>query len=428
MITITTSLLSRPTAPGSNEIAVYARINLRSATERFKPIEISTRLKCEKKLWDQKAGRFKGKNPKTQSYNNRLTQFEADIIAAFNSCNGSGEFDLEDFKRIIGCKGAKAQKEFSISELFSECTKKKGNELGIKRHGRYDLVQIRFLDSLKTGNSGRNIKPQEITREDFLRFKNYLQAKNLSGNTIIGHLKILKAVFREAFNSKIIKEFPFNDCSTAYVKSQRQFLTYEELSRIESLPDLGLTPRQQLVRDLFIFQSYTGVAISDLTELQTDHLHTSLHGTMLVKNKCKTKEFFRAPLSEVPTRIIEKYKEQAKPKNRLFWVPCIKDYNRDLQIIRHLAKIEKPLISHIARHTMACMYLQGGGSIYTLASILGHSNVRTTQIYGKLQDHGMLSEARQVFKNLSNRDAEIIPINRLLKGGQDGSARQANTR
>lgn len=171
-------------------------------------------------------------------------------------------------------------------------------------------------------------------------------------------------------------------------KTNREHLSEAELNAIMSL-DLKVLPRLEAVRDVFVFCCFTGLAFSDVSTLTADKIVTDADGELWIrKHREKTDELSSIPLLEIPRQIIEKYSDHKKiiGTDRLLTVLSNQRCNGYLKEIADLAGITKKLTMHVARHTFACLSLDNHVSIETISKMLGHSNIKTTQTYAKMQD------------------------------------------
>lgn len=170
--------------------------------------------------------------------------------------------------------------------------------------------------------------------------------------------------------------------------ADREALTEDELKRMIEL-DLKAFPRLDVVRDTFVFCCFTGLAFIDIQTLKRSDISVDAEGNMWIRKKReKTDELSVIPLLEVPRKLIEKYKEHPKVMLDGVVIPVISNQrnNAYLKELADLAKINRHLTSHIARHTFATVSLNNHVPIETISKMLGHSDIKTTQIYAKMLD------------------------------------------
>ena len=115
----------------------------------------------------------------------------------------------------------------------------------------------------------------------------------------------------------------------------------------------------------------------------------------------KTGTDVKVPLLEVPLGILEKYKdtdESSELSKPLLPVLSNQKMNSYLKEIGDLCGIEKNLTFHQSRHTFATNALSHGMPVESLAKMLGHSNIKTTQIYAKITDHKLNQDMESLEK------------------------------
>lgn len=165
---------------------------------------------------------------------------------------------------------------------------------------------------------------------------------------------------------------------------ERCFLTLEE---VKAIIDTEYTLHND-VKPAFLFACFTGLRHSDLAKLTWGEILTAPDGsTMLQTQMQKTKKPITIPLSDNALAYLPE-RGKAKKGDRVF--PNLPDQpgNADVRLrtIAQRAGIDKRVTFHVARHTFATLTLTYGADLYTVSKLLGHSNVKTTQIYAKIVD------------------------------------------
>jgi integrase len=315
----------------------------------------------------------------------------------------STSFDRSRFKNLVykvvnpsKCKNEAIS--YSAISIFDDYVKKYGSSVGHKRVQRYQFVQKMVGDFLELNYRNRHQSIDVLEREFYIKFKNYLQRQRcLHISTLEGYMKVLKAAAREAVASRKLPFFPFDGVKNETVNAVRYFLTQKEVELLRGLNNLPTS--LQKAQDLFMFQVYTGMAYSDMKRLSAGQI-VSLNGQRIITgNRTKTMISFAVPLVLQAQNIVKRWGNLENANAPLIPVPCLEDYNRALKMLQLKAGIHKKITSHIGRHTFACAYLEAGGSFEVLSKMLGHSNIRTTQIYGKIMPSRVIGESNKVFKN-----------------------------
>ena len=143
--------------------------------------------------------------------------------------------------------------------------------------------------------------------------------------------------------------------------------------------------RLEHVRDIFIFACFTGLAYIDVQQLRKEHIRESFDGKPWIMTKRqKTGVPTNVPLLDVPQAILKKYEDKL-PGDKLLPVPSNQKLNSYLKEIADLCNVKKNLTFHMARHTFSTtITLSQGVPIESVSKMLGHTNIRTTQIYARI--------------------------------------------
>lgn len=194
---------------------------------------------------------------------------------------------------------------------------------------------------------------------------------------------VLKHIISIARNSGVLPFNPFAGYINSPENVDRGYLSKEELQILMNAPMKNQT--YELVRDLFLFSTFTGLAYSDVKNLTYDNLQTFFDGDLwIITRRKKTNTDSNVRLLDVPKRIIEKYRGMTAD-NRVFPMPSNSSCNSKLKKIGVQCGIKTRLTYHVARHSAATtILLSNGVPIETVSRILGHTNIKTTQIYAKI--------------------------------------------
>ena len=186
---------------------------------------------------------------------------------------------------------------------------------------------------------------------------------------------------------------PFQEMRFHQTKSNRDFLTEEELHKLIS-KDFDVS-RLEVVRDIFAFCCLTGLAFTDVQHLTPAHISRDNTGSYWIrKPREKTNNMCNIPLLDIPRMLVEKYNShpECSRKGTVFPVPSNQRMNSYLKEIADICGIKKSITSHVARHTFACVALANKVSMESIAKMLGHSDIRTTKIYARLMDKTVAEE------------------------------------
>lgn len=186
----------------------------------------------------------------------------------------------------------------------------------------------------------------------------------------------------------------------------RGYLTEREIQTLMEAPVKSGTC--ELVRDLFIFSVFTGLAYADVKALTTDRLQTFFDGNLwIITRRRKTNTESNIRLLDVPKRIIEKYKGLSKD-DHVFPVPSNGRCNTILKELGRQCGFKIRLTYHVARHTNATtVLLSHGVPIETVSRLLGHTDLKTTQIYARITNQKISSDMEILSHKLEKMEKEI---------------------
>jgi site-specific recombinase XerD len=226
--------------------------------------------------------------------------------------------------------------------------------------------------------------------------------RKCNNNTTYKYLKNFKKVINIAIKNDWLNKDPFAKYKSTLVEVKREYLTKEELQNLQNLK-LSI-PRLDFVRDIFIFSCYSGLAYIDVANLTLDKIRKGVDGNLwIITQRKKTKIPSNIPLLPKAVQLIEKYKLSPGKKTDSHIFPSLSNQklNSYLKELAALASIDKNLTFHIARHTFATtVTLANGVPIESISSMLGHKNIRTTQIYSKVVNEKVSKDMNKLRKIL----------------------------
>lgn len=229
----------------------------------------------------------------------------------------------------------------------------------------------------------------DISYEFITQFEQFMISKGYHPNTIAKHMKHLKRHINTAINKELIeyKQYAFRKYRIKTVESSHTHLTPEELELLEKLKLNKRFARHQQTLDAFLFCCYAGLRYSDFVSLTPENLVEINQSTWLIYKSIKTGIEVRLPLYLLfegkALDILQKYTENLAD---FFKLRNNSNVNKELALIAHLAGVNKRISFHTARHTNATLLIFSGVNITTVQKLLGHKNVRTTQIYTNIMD------------------------------------------
>ena len=219
----------------------------------------------------------------------------------------------------------------------------------------------------------------------------------MSNNTAIQKMKQVKRVMRFAVDEGFIKVSPFK-IVLKKEKKEVQPLTIKEVNAIRKKKiDIERLAR---IRDLFIFECYTGLAFTDLMSLNNGDFHIDEYGhKWIIKKRHKTNVVATIPLLPIALEILEKYDYKLPHMSNV-------KYNAYLKELGDICKIKKKLHSHLARHTWATFLLNNGMNMVSVSRCMGHSNSKITEsVYAKILPEKLFEEVKKVSDKLKEEGA-----------------------
>ncbi len=229
------------------------------------------------------------------------------------------------------------------------------------------------------------------------RFDLYLRSEQrLAPSTIVLLMSRLKTVIGKAVASGIVTADPFAEYEPQRPRRQQRYLTREELHRLMTTP--LPSPSLRLVRDLFLFSSFTGLAYADLRRLSARHIEWAEDGSLRIRiRRQKTDTESVVPLLELPRRILEKYRAERTDERLL----PICSYHKLQKLMPRLGAFYgiEHLTFHCGRHNFGThITLSMGVPIETVSRMMGHRRLMTTQIYAHVTDRKVDEDTKQLRK------------------------------
>ena len=270
-----------------------------------------------------------------------------------------------------------------MQEQIHRCKLSKGtignhqNTLDVLRGFRYDFT---FSD---------------ITYEFIMEFDHHIKSLGYAVNTLAKFMKIFKRYINLAIDNDIITANPFRKYHIHLEQTRKNTVTESDIKKIENAVS-RLEGDEQEVAKGFLFSTYTGLRFSDIQRVQRSNIKTIYRNKWLVMRMQKTEKEVRVPISRM---FGGKAISLISDKNgRLFRLPPNARTNVLLDRITNRLGIKKHLSFHCGRHSCATILLLKGVNMPIISSILGHTSIRTTQVYAAVKDKTINKEIRRAFR------------------------------
>ena len=246
------------------------------------------------------------------------------------------------------------------------------------------------------GNKGlKDIPIVTITESLVEEYRFFLKKRGLKASTVNTNLCWLSRLMFRAVSKRIIRCNPFEHAKYEKEENKIRFLQKSEVLKLMAMK---MNDREaELARQMFVFSCFTGLAIADMEQLQHKHIQTAADGRKYIrKERQKTKVEFIVPLHPIAETIIrhcmeeqEENGEQQAVKEKgdslIFPHECSRSVINDrLSIVGKACGIKERLSSHMARHTFGTMTLNAGIPIESIAKMMGHASISSTQIYAQV--------------------------------------------
>lgn len=242
---------------------------------------------------------------------------------------------------------------------------------------------------------------KDITYTFLKDFEVYLREKGNGVNTVAKHLRQLRTLVNEAINQGYIHAdaYPFRKFKIKQEKGRHEFLTPDELKKLENLEVSYRKLRHVL--DAFLFCCYVGLRFSDFCQLKQSNFIKVNGKKWLHFKSIKTGIELRLPLHLLfegkALAILDKYNiaEFASLGSN-------SEVNKALSVIAGMARIKKHITYHTARHTCATLLIHQGVPITTVQRLLGHTSVKTTEIYSEILSSTIVRDLKAVKRKRNN--------------------------
>ena len=285
-----------------------------------------------------------------------------------------------------GEAGIKTQKDEPRVLLLDYMQTYKENQI---KRGKKDWRQIDTAMHIIRVYAGENVTLDQIDKQfckgyiEFLRTEYKPQrSEKLAANTMLNYYRALNGALNYAVRDELMHENPFNRLSPVEKikkpESRREYMTVDEVRKLIATP-----MKNERVKAAYLFSCFCGLRISDIVGLKWENVYYDGEQVRLEVVMQKTKAPIYLPLSKEALRWMPERGDKLST-DHVFDLPSSAGIN---QLIKPWAKdagITKNFTFHTARHTFATMMLTLGADLYTTSKLLGHTDVRMTQVYAKI--------------------------------------------
>lgn len=385
----------------SDESPIYLRITFDGNRKN-----ISTGFNISNERWDNKKGLVRGNKTDAIQINAYISQTKTKLMELFNQLLKEGDINLDVLiDRFFG----RDINTVTLLELVSFHNKdfeaRIGTDYTFSTFEKYDILRRKLEVFIPYQYKKKDVRLKDLGHKFMADFDFYLKNHDKNEhNTTTKYLKNLKKILNVGVVNGWIDKNPFENFVATYKDVDRIYLTQKELTLIEEKQ--FKLERLRIVKDLFLFQCYTGLAYSDMAKLTAGHISPGIDGNKwIITRRQKTDVRAAIPLLPKAEELIGKYDDGSNDSSRpLMPFYAIQKFNSYLHEVADICGINKNLTSHVGRRTFATtIALANGISLETISKILGHTSTKITSQYAVVTDHKVSEEMAQLKEALQRR-------------------------
>ncbi len=387
----------------SGKTPIMGRITVDQSMAQF-----SCKLSCIPDLWNPRESRLNGKSREAVVTNGKLDKLLFSINEAYNSLTERNQpFDAEAVKNLF--QGG-MDVQMTLMRLFDRHIEEVKARVGIDVSHRtlpnYLYTRKRLAEFIKKNSNSSDLAFSQLNEQFIREFQDFIiLEKRLSVETARHYLALLKKICRIAFKEGHSDRLYFVNYPLLKQKDNPpRTLSREEFEKIRDLEIEEHRWSHITTRDMFLFACYTGTSYVDVVAITNDNLSKDDAGALWLKyQRGKNGKLSRVKLLPEAIELIEKYRN--KSRETLFPKMEHGALKWNLQSIRQMVGMQGALTYHMGRHSFSSLIaLEGGVPIETVSKMLGHSDIKTTQIYARVtpkklfEDMGKYIETTQDLK------------------------------
>lgn len=392
--------LKRNEPKKNGNVVIMVRITVDGGQTQF-----SSKLDIHPDMWDTKNCKATGRTAQASNLNRLLDNIRANISMHYTRLMDHEGYAMpEKIKNAFLGIEEKGKTILSYFEQHNEQYKLKvGKSATHKTYTRYELTKERLKHFMKEKYNLSDMPIKEINVVFIENFYLFIREEHqCTNNTTMKFIQRLRTIIYYAKNTGLVLNDPFSNYKFRFDYVDREILTQEEIDMLYR-KDFA-SNRLTQVRDMFVFSCYTGLSYIDVCELKESHIKMAFDNHLWIMTKRhKTNVNSNIRLLDIPKEIVEKYKGTQKD-GLLLPVISNQKMNDYLKEIAEVCGIDKKITFHTARHSFATTIgLSNGVPIETVSKMLGHTNIRTTQIYAKITDLKISNDMEALAQKINAR-------------------------
>jgi len=313
-------------------------------------------------------------------------------------------------KSLINAYLRKDDEKRTILSLYTSHNRKLkmmvGKDVAFNTYKRHETSKKHLARFIKIRYKMSDFYIRDITPEFVDDYETYFRVeRNCNNNTTVKYMRNFGKIIRIALKNEWITSNPLKNLKYRIEPVNREYLTWEELQKLES-KKIKLD-RIALVRDIFLFSCYTGLAYVDVSNLRPENIEEGSDGSLRIRiRRHKTGQGAFIPLLPPAVDLIEKYRDHPNCLKKGVLLPVLSNQkmNAYLKEIADICGIQKNLTTHSARHTFATTVTMANNiSMESVSKMLGHSNLVMTKQYARILDRTITKEMRILSRKLLKR-------------------------
>lgn len=391
----------------SNIRIVYFRITVDGI-----PKEASTRRKWDSERWNQKTERATGTKEDAKSLNFFLDSLTAKIHEIKSEIMYSGK-PITSHKIMDHVMGRITPRARVLEEFQKHNDEMKaliGNGYTDATLERFNITKNHVTAFIKSKYNTGDLEFADLNFEFIKDFEFYLRTvRKCANNTTLKYISNFKKIVIRAIDKEIISKDPFKNFKGKKTKIVKKPISAKELAELERR--VFSTDRLSTVRDIFVFQCYTGLAYIDAFQLQKADIKDGVDGNQwILSERQKTNSTARIPLLPKAIKILEKYRDHpiCIERGTVLPVSSNQKMNEYLKEIATLCDFPFTLNTHMARRTFgSTVTLNNNVPINVVKEMLGHSSVKQTESYAITEQATIGREMTLLDKKLNPDNIEI---------------------
>ena len=384
---------------------IYLRVRIDGIAK-----ETSTKRKIDISRWNQATERATGNKEDARTLNFFLDTLQNKINRYVN-LKMSNEEPITSLQ-VINYANGNDQVRAKVIEEFKRHNDEmnalvKRNECAPGTHERYTTACSHVQQFIKLKFNTEDIDFRFLNYEFVKDYEFFLKTVcKCNNNTALKYIGNFKKIVLQAVAKGIIPSDPFIQFKGKKTKPNKRPLTREELSRIENKQFKN--ERLGIVRDIFIFQCYTGLAYIDVYQLRRTDIKTGIDGQMwIMSDRQKSKATTNIPLLPKALEIINKYIDHPDCTNKVLPVRTNQKMNAYLKEIADLCNYNDVLNTHKGRRTFgSTVTLNNGVPINVVKEMLGHHSIRQTEEYAITEQITVGKEMNLLKERLQNQSPQ----------------------